>query len=680
MSKSNDSFLSIADLWHLCAARWRWFVGSVLLCLLLAVMYLLTTPFLYTRKASILVRQEVIGNNATEKNGKDFNEIGFIKQNNDINDVVSHLTSLNVLLEVARNLNDSLRENKLFAKAKEIRSRLLAENDGKGSAIINLTYKDYSTAEAERVLQSVIQVYNDIWLRDKYLTTQNTSRFIDSRLELLERDLGIVDDSISSFKSRYGITELENVSNIYLEQQSKADADILKLMNQKAMAEYIRSLLDNKSSHNQLLLVNSGINNTLIESQITLYNSTLLQMQSHLEYTSGQNPLIINLEKELSSLRKNILANVINHIRTIDIELKSLQDYHGLTSRKISSNPEHAKYLISIEREQKVKESLYVYLLQKKEENEISVSYKSAPIQILDPPNGSGKPTSPKRLMVLFAAVLLGLLMPITVIFLQATFNETVRNSKDIMSLSHIELLGVVPENEHVRTLWKLYRMITKKEDLVGIIVEDGKQNPINEAFRRLRTKIERMLPIDHDEGAKVFMMTSFNKNAGKTFISTNLALTLAIHKKHVLFVDADLRHGVASQIFKAQGHGLADYLNGTEQHLSSLLIHHADHPTLDVLPAGTIPSNPTELLATDRFCQFVDSQRSQYDVIMIDTPHADEYADAEIIEQHVDMRLFVARAGLLKRQRLDELESMQGRAKPLTVVLNAVESFYYKS
>ena len=202
MSKSNDSFLSIADLWHLCAARWRWFVGSVLLCLLLAVMYLLTTPFLYTRKASILVRQEVIGNNATEKNGKDFNEIGFIKQNNDINDVVSHLTSLNVLLEVARNLNDSLRENELFAKAKEIRSRLLAENDGKGSAIIDLTYKDYSTAEAERVLQSVIQVYNDIWLRDKYLTTQNTSRFIDSRLELLERDLGIVDDSISSFKSR----------------------------------------------------------------------------------------------------------------------------------------------------------------------------------------------------------------------------------------------------------------------------------------------------------------------------------------------------------------------------------------------------------------------------------------------------------------------------------------------
>ena len=171
---------------------------------------------------------------------------------------------------------------------------------------------------------------------------------------------------------------LLRADNIYLEQQSKTDADILKLMNQKAMAEYIRSLLDNKSSHNQLLLVNSGINNTLIESQITLYNSTLLQMQSHLEYTSGQNPLIINLEKELSSLRKNILANVINHIRTIDIELKSLQDYHGLTSRKISSNPEHAKYLISIEREQKVKESLYVYLLQKKEENEISVSYKSA--------------------------------------------------------------------------------------------------------------------------------------------------------------------------------------------------------------------------------------------------------------------------------------------------------------
>ena len=149
-----------------------------------------------------------------------------------------------------------------------------------------------------------------------------------------------------------------------------------------------------------------------------------------------------------------------------------------------------------------------------------------------------------------------------------------------------------------------------------------------------------------------------------------------------MLFVDADLRHGVASQIFKAQGHGLTDYLNGTEQHMSSLLIHHADHPTLDILPVGTIPSNPTELLASDQFRQFINSQRSQYDVIIIDTPHADEYADAEIIEQHVDMKIFVARAGLLKRQRLDELESMQdtSHTKPLAVVLNAVESFYYKA
>ena len=682
MSKSNESFLTIADLGHLCVTRWRWFVASVLICLLFAVRYLLTTPYLYTRNASILVCEEMKGNDATDKNSKDFNQIGFVKQNNNITDVVSQITSLNVLLEVARNLNDSLDYGELFDKAEDIKDRLVAENEGKGSGIIYLTYTDYSTAEAQRVLELVIQTYNDIWLRDKYLSTQNTSRFIDSRLKLLEEDLNIVDDSISSFKSRYGITELLHVSDMYLQQQSKADADILTLMNQKAMAEYIRSLLEDKWAHNQLLLVNSGINNNLIESQITLYNSLLLQMQSHLEYTSGQNPLIINLEKELNSLRKNILANVINHIRTIDIELKSLQEYHSMTTSKITSNPEHAKHLISIEREQKVKESLYVYLLQKKEENEISVSFKSAPTQVLDPPHGSGKPTKPKRLMVLFAAVFLGFLIPITVIFILATLDETVHKSKDITSHTKIDLAGVIPESKHERTLQKLYRLVRHRGSSAGIVVADGLQNPVNEAFRRLRTKMERMLATSSDKDEKVWMVTSFNKNAGKTFVSTNLAVTLAIHQKRVLFIDADLRHGSASQVFKAKGPGLAEYLKGTEQHLTSLLRQHPVYPTLTVLPAGRIPSNPTELLSSDLFSQLIASQRSEYDVVVIDTPHSDEFADAEIVDQHTDIELFVARAGLLKRQRLDELESIQegGKPKHLAVILNAVESFNYIS
>jgi uncharacterized protein involved in exopolysaccharide biosynthesis len=245
-------------------------------------------------------------------------------------------------MEVVRRINDSpLEEEEIIIEAKDIQRRLTAElEDVLTSTVINLTYKDYSTTEAERVLSLIIQVYNEKWLEDKQLVTKQTSQFIDTRLKLLEQDLNRVDDSISTYKSRYGITDLQHVSDIYLQQQSQSDAELLSLSNQKAMAEYIRDLLNDKSSQPKLLLVNSGINNSVIEAQITLYNNLLLQMQSHLEYTSEQNPMIITKEKELSNLRNNILANITNHIRSIDIQLQGMKGYHGEATSKITSNPE----------------------------------------------------------------------------------------------------------------------------------------------------------------------------------------------------------------------------------------------------------------------------------------------------------------------------------------------------
>ena len=275
MNKTNDSFLTIADLWLLCVARWRWFVFSTLICLLFAIIYLLRVPYMYSRSATIMVRESEIGNNTTDKNSKEFSDIGFVKQKSNVADVVRHITSFDVLMEVAKRTGDSLTEGEAFLKAEDIRNRLTVENEDPNSNIINLVYKDFSTPEAERILTLILNVYNEKWILDKQKMIQNTSHFIDSKLQLLERELSIVDDSISSYKSRLGITDLQRVSDVYLQQQSQTDAEILKLVNQKAMAQYIRSLLEDGTSQQQLLLVNSGINNTLIESQITLYNNKI---------------------------------------------------------------------------------------------------------------------------------------------------------------------------------------------------------------------------------------------------------------------------------------------------------------------------------------------------------------------------------------------------------------------
>ena len=162
-----ESTLTIADLWHLCEARWRWFVASVGICLFMAVLYLIRTPFLYSRQATIMVLEESLGKNTTEKNGNEFNDIGFVNQNSNVSNVMRHIQSLDILMEVAHRLYPDLKEGKLLAKATEIQSRFSADNEDFNSTIIDLSYKDYSTSEAERVLTEILKVYNDMWLENK---------------------------------------------------------------------------------------------------------------------------------------------------------------------------------------------------------------------------------------------------------------------------------------------------------------------------------------------------------------------------------------------------------------------------------------------------------------------------------------------------------------------------------
>jgi capsular exopolysaccharide synthesis family protein len=679
MDNHSDSFITISDLYRLCIARWRWFVGVISVSLFLTVCYLIKTPFLYTRKAIVMVREESLGKNTSEKNGDEFNDIGFVKQKSNVTNVIRQYKSLGVLMEVAHRLDSTLKDGYLIYKAEEIQSRLVAENEDNNSTVIDITYRDFSTAKAERVLTLILQVYNEKWLEDKRQATLNTSHFIESRLKLLEHDLNIVDDSIAQYKSRYGITDLGHVSDLYLQQQSSSDAEILKLTNQKSMAEFIRRLLENESSEPQLLIVNSGINNSVLEAQISLYNSLLMQLQSHQNYTSSQNPLILNQEKELDTLRKRILTNLKNHIHTIDIQLASLIDYYDEATSKVVSNPEQAKHLATIERERKVKESLYMFLLQKKEENEISITYNSDNTVIIEPPHGSGKPTSPKRVQVLLAALFLGILGPVTVIFLRASFDTSVRDRHDVERNCDIPFLGEVPYAGREHSLDSLLMRfgLGRKAKSGGIVVGPDMLNASNEAFRVLRNNMDTSFAGNFlNEGGKSYLIKSTQIEVGKTFVAMNLALIRAIGGEHVLFIDGDLRQASASRLWGAPLLGLTNLLNGDEDDYRKLLFQPADYPMLDVLPTGALPTNPTELLKSPLFDQLLLTVKEHYDCIVIDSPTSGMLADADIIERAVDCTMFVIRAGRFNRNQLNEISQIQAtnsESKLQYVILNGV-------
>ena len=679
MSKQSESFISIGDLLRMCTARWRWFALSVAVSLFIAVNYLLTTPYLYTRTAAIIVQEESMGKNSTERNVDEFNKIGFVNQKSNVVNVVRHIKSLDVLLEVANRLDSTLTEGMLMSKALGIQSRLKVENIEFGSTILDLTYRDFSTAEASKVLSLIIQVYDEKWLEYKRRAIINTSHFIDTRLKLLRHDLGLVDDSIAVFKSRYGITDLERVSDIYLQQQSQSDAEIMKLSSQREMAAYIRDLLESRSPDYQLLLVNSGINNSVIEAQITLYNNLVLQLQSHLNYTSNQNPMIVQQEKELTDLRRRILTNITNHIHSIDIQLESVGDYYDEATSKVVKNPAQAKHLATIERERKVKESLYLFLLQKKEENEISVTYTSSNTQLIEPPHGSGKPTSPKRVQVIIAAILVGFLIPITVIFLRASFDESVRDRFDIERNCDIPFLGEVPYSGREHSLDSLLMRfgIGQKAKSGGIVVGHDQLDASNEAFRVLRNNMESLTAEQtNGKGGKAYLVKSPEIEVGKTFVAMNLALVKALGDRRVLFIDGDLRQASASRLWRTPLAGLSDYLTGEVTDYRTLLCHPEGFPELDILPAGALPTNPTELLNEPQFGQLLDDARQHYDSIIIDSPTAGILSDADIMERVVDSILIVIRAGRFNRHRLNEFSPIQiinGTSKPQYIILNGV-------
>ena len=678
-NQASDSFITISDLYRLCIARWRWFVVVISVAFLGAVFYLIRTPFLYTRKAVVMVREESLGKNTTEKNGDEFNDIGFVEQKNNVTNVIRHYTSLDVLMEVAHRVDSTLEGGYLIYKAEDIQSRLTVENEDPLSTILDITYRDYSTPKAEEVLTLILEVYKEKWLEAKRQATLSTSQFIDSRLKLLESDLGIVDDSIAQYKSRYGITDLEHVSDLYLQQQSSSDSEILRLTNQEAMAEYILSLLNDNSTEQQLLLVNSGLNSSVLEAQISLYNSLLMQLQSHLNYTSSQNPLILNQEKELESLRSKIRANLKSHIHTIEIQLESLTDYYDEATSKVISNPAQAKHLATIERERKVKESLYMFLLQKKEENEISITYNSDNTVILEQPHGSGKPTSPKRLQVLLAAIFIGFLGPITVIFLRASFDNSVRDRHDVERNCSIPFLGEVPYSGRDHSLDRLLMRlgIVPMTKSSGIVVGQDMLNASNEAFRVLRNNMDASVAGNlHNEGGKSYLIKSTKIEVGKTFVAMNLALIRAIGGERVLFIDGDLRQASASRLWCTPLLGLTDYLNGDEGDYRKLLFQPVDFPMLDVLPAGALPTNPTELLKSPLLDQLLLTAKQHYDCIIIDSPTSGMLADADIIERVVDCTMFVIRAGRFNRNQLNEISQIQAannENKPQYVILNGV-------
>lgn len=554
----------------------------------------------------------------------------------------------------------------ITAVAAGVRGRFNIALRDKASTIIDIQYSDVNTARAKDAIDMLISVYNENWVRDRNQISVSTNEFIKERLAVIQRELGSVDQNIAGYKSANLLPDVEQSGSMAVTQANEAEAKARELSTQVYMTRHVKEYLTDGRHENQVLPSNSGINNASIQTQINDYNTRLLERNRLLATSSAQNPAVMDLETQLGSIRRGIIQSLDNELDMLKTQQRVTEASHSEATSKISANPRQASYLLSVERQQKVKESLYLFLLQKREENELSQAFTAYNTQIIETPHITGIPPQPVSRNILLTALLIGLAIPAAIVFGREALNTTVRGRKDLEDYS-MPLVGELPLKGKKRPIWKRWR----KEKIIAqpnMVVADQKRDILNEAFRTVRTKLEFTLGFDGKN--KVVMISSLNPGSGKTFITANLSAAFSLKGKRVLVMDLDLRKASLSDYVGQPKVGISNYLSGQIDDWHEIITP-LDH--VDVLPCGVIPPNPAELLSTERFAEMIKAAREEYDIIFLDCPPVEIVADAEIINPHADLTLFVVRASLMERSYLKDIERWYAEKKynNLTLLLN---------
>lgn len=559
-------------------------------------------------------------------------------------------------------------------------AKMSAELADKNADVINLSYNDVSIERASDVVNTIIKVYNENWLKEKNQITISTSKFIDERLQVIEKELGSVDNSISTYKSNNRIPDVETAAGAYFDKSNDATDKLFDCNNQRSMANFVRQQLSSNITKNQLLPANSGIENKSIEDMIGTYNTDLLQRNNIAANSNEQNPLVVELDERLAQERSMILASLDNYIVNLDAQIRTLERKEALSNSQLSTNPTQAKYILSVERQQKVKESLYLFLLQKREENEVSQTFTAYNTRIINWATGSDKPVAPSKGKIMIIAFVLGMALPIGLLYILEIANTTVRGRKDIEGLS-VPYIGEIPyaikkvKKDHFKSFKRLLtklglKKVVEEEEKRTIVVKERKRDYVNEAFRVVRTNLEFMLS---REGGKVVMTSSFNAGSGKTFLGMNIAVSYAIKGKKVVIVDLDLRKASLSTYVDSPKKGVAAYLNGDVKDYHDVMVKGTINKYLDVLPCGELPPNPSELLYSSNLEKMLNEMRQEYDYVFLDCPPLEMLADATIINQFVDLTAFVIRVELFERNLLPKLEQFytEKKYKNIAIILN---------
>ena len=757
--EADEEQINIQEILFRYLIHWPWFIVSVVICVILAWIYMYTTTPVYNISATVLIKDEEKGGGASmsselEKMGLDGfmtssknidNEIEVLRSKSLAREVVNQLNlfvtykdedafpakelyrtspvlvsltpqeaeklpktmevdmsllstgGMNVLISIGdkeyqkqfdklpavfptdegtvaffenkdtlalAHLNEMPKErhikafiNRPLSVARGYTNALSIAPTSKTTSVAVISLKNSNTQRGKDFINKLLEVYNINTNNDKNEVAQKTAEFIDERISIISKELGSTEQDLENFKRSAGITDLSSEAQIAL--TGNAEYEKKRVENQTQINLVMDLQRYMKGKEYEVLPTNVGLQDVGLAGAIDRYNEMLVERKRLLRTSTENNPTIINLNTSIRAMRSNVQATLDATLKGLQITRDDLARETKRYTRRISDAPTQERQFVSIARQQEIKAGLYLMLLQKREENAITLAATANNAKTIDEALADENPVSPKKMMIYLAAFVLGMGLPVGIIYLIGLTKFKIEGRADVEKLTLLPVVGDIPLAD---------------EKTGSIAVFENKNNLMSETFRNIRTNLQFML----ESGKNVILVTSTISGEGKSFISANLAISLSLLGKKVVIVGLDIRKPGLNKVFNIskKDHGITQFLTNPTTNLMDLVQPSDINKNLFILPGGTVPPNPTELLARDGLEKAIETLRKNFDYVILDTAPVGMVTDTLLIGRAADLSVYVCRADYTRKAEFTLINELAENNKlpNLCIAINGLD------
>ena len=549
-----------------------------------------------------------------------------------------------------------------LSAAKGYHSVLLIEPTSKTTSVATISIKNTNKKRGEDFINKLVEMYNRDANNDKNEISQNTARFIDERISVINQELGSTEQELENFKRKSGLTDLSSDAQRAIAEKSGYEKLCVENGTQLNLIKYLSDYLNKPENANTTLPVNVGLDDEALTSLISQYNALILERNRLRRASSDSNPVVRRLDSNIDDMHASLLTTINSVYKGLLITKADLDRQAGKYAGQISNAPAQERRFVSIQRQQEIKAGLYLMLLQKREENNIALAATANNAKIIDDALADDVPISPNKKIIYLAALVLGFGIPVAIIYILSLLSYRIEGHSDVERLTRVPVIGDVPLND--------------SSEKHAIAVRENDNDIMAETFRSLRTNLLFMLG---DPDKKVILVTSTMSGEGKTFIASNLAVSLALLGKKVIIVGLDIRKPGLNKVFRIhhKEKGITGFLSAPQStDLRSMILPSEVSNNLHVLPSGAIPPNPTELLARKSLDDAIELLKKDYDYIVLDTAPIGMVTDTQLIARVADISVYVCRADYTHKndyQLINELYANK-RLPGLCTVINGLD------